>query len=95
MTIDQTNAILAAFERQRARCELQLAQLPYVQRAMTEYTARELAAASVLAVESEIEAWKKAAAIVRRVAGEHGGCAENEDCECNIWKAIQKARVQG
>ena len=27
--------------------------------------------------------------------GEHGGCAENEDCECNIWKAIQKARVQG
>ena len=27
--------------------------------------------------------------------GEHGGCAENEDCECNIWKAIQKARGQG
>jgi len=26
--------------------------------------------------------------------GEHGGCAENEDCECNIWKAIQKARGQ-
>jgi hypothetical protein len=28
------------------------------------------AAASVLAVENEIEAWKKAAALVRRVAGE-------------------------
>ena len=27
--------------------------------------------------------------------GEHGGCAENEDCECNIWKAIKKARGQG
>jgi hypothetical protein len=27
--------------------------------------------------------------------GEHGGCAENEDCECNIWKAIQKERGQG
>ena len=26
--------------------------------------------------------------------GEHGGCAENEDCECNIWKAIQKASGQ-
>ena len=70
MTIDQAEVILAAFERQRARCELQLAQLPYVQRAMTEYTARELAAASVLAVENEIDAWKKAAAIVRRVAVE-------------------------
>ena len=29
-----------------------------------------LPAASVLAVENEIEAWKKAAALVRRVAGE-------------------------
>ena len=27
--------------------------------------------------------------------GEHGGCAENEDGECHIWKAIQKARGQG
>lgn len=25
--------------------------------------------------------------------GEHGGCAENEDGECHIWKAIQKARA--
>ena len=24
--------------------------------------------------------------------GEHGGCAENECVECDIWKAIQKAR---
>lgn len=24
--------------------------------------------------------------------GEHGGCSENEDGECHIWKAIQKAR---
>lgn len=24
--------------------------------------------------------------------GEHGGCAENEDGECHIWKAIQKAK---
>jgi hypothetical protein len=24
-----------------------------------------------------------------------GDCAENEDGECHIWKAIQKARVQG
>lgn len=70
MTIDQTEVILAAFERQRARCEKQLAQLPDAQRAMTEYTERELAAASVLAVENEIKAWEKAAAIVRRVAGE-------------------------
>lgn len=70
MTIDQAEVILAAFERQRARCEKQLAQLPDAQRAMTEYTERELAAASVLAVENEIEAWDKAAAIVRRVAGE-------------------------
>ena len=70
MTIDQTEVILAAFERQRARCEKQLAQLPDAQRAMTEYTERELAAASVLAVENETEAWEKAAAIVRRVAGE-------------------------
>ena len=70
MTIDQAEVILAAFERQRARCEQQLAQLPDAQRAMTEYTERELAAASVLAVENEIEAWKKADAIVRRVAGE-------------------------
>ncbi len=70
MTIDQAEVILAALERQRARCELQLVQLPYAQRAMTEYTERELAAASVMAVENEIEAWKKAAAIVRRVAGE-------------------------
>ena len=70
MTIDQAELILAAFERQRARCEKQLAQLPDAQRAMTEYTERELAAASVLAVENEIKAWKKASAIVRRVAGE-------------------------
>ena len=27
--------------------------------------------------------------------GKHGGCAENEDGECHIWKAIQKARGQG
>ena len=27
--------------------------------------------------------------------GEHGGCAENEDGECHIWKAIQKERGQG
>lgn len=27
--------------------------------------------------------------------GEHGGCSENEDGECHIWKAIQKARGQG
>jgi len=26
--------------------------------------------------------------------GVHGGCAENEDCECNIWKAIQKAKEE-
>lgn len=70
MTIDQAEVIIAAFERQRARCELQLAQLPAAQRAMTEYTERELAAASALAVSNEIEAWKKAAAIVRRVAEE-------------------------
>ena len=70
MTIDQAEVIIAAFERQRARCELQLVQLPDAQRAMTEYTEKELAAASVLGVESEIEAWKRAAAIVRRVAGE-------------------------
>ena len=70
MTIDQAEVIIAALDRQRARCELQLAQLPDAQRAMTEYTERELAAASVLAVGNEIEAWKKAAAIVRRVAGE-------------------------
>ena len=24
--------------------------------------------------------------------GEHGGCSENEDGECHIWKAIQKAK---
>ena len=24
--------------------------------------------------------------------GKHGGCAENEDGECHIWKAIQKAK---
>ena len=65
MTIDQTEVILAAFERQRARCEKQLAQLPDAQRAMTEYTERELAAASVLAVENEIKAWCWAACIVR------------------------------
>ena len=70
MTIDQTEVIIAAFARQRARCEKQLAQLPDAQRATTEYTERELAAASVMAVENEIEAWKHAAAIVRRVAGE-------------------------
>ena len=70
MTIDQAEVIIAAFERQRARGEKQLAQLPDAQRAMTEYTERELAAASVLAVENEIEAWKKASAIVRRVTGE-------------------------
>jgi len=27
--------------------------------------------------------------------GEHGGCAENEECECNVWKVIQKERGQG
>lgn len=70
MTIDQTEVILAAFERQRAECKKQLAQLLYARLTMTEYTERELAAASVLAVKNEIEARKKAAAIVRRVSGE-------------------------
>ena len=70
MTIDQTEVILAAFDRQCARCEKQLAQLPDAQRAMTEYTEKELAAASVLAVENEIKAWEKAAAIVRRITVE-------------------------
>ena len=26
--------------------------------------------------------------------GKHGGCAENEDGECHIWKAIQKAKEE-
>lgn len=70
MTINQTEVILAAFERHRAECKKQLAQLPDAQRATTEYTEMELAAASVLAVKNEIEAWERAAAIVRRIAVE-------------------------